>query len=39
MVLITDVLGEPKRFIYRIDDLNNMKKRINSISYEDTEDY
>lgn len=39
MLLVTDVLDKPKLFVYRIDDLNKMKKRINSISYEDTEDY
>lgn len=37
MILITDIIGTPKKFIYRIDDLNNMKKSINSITYEDAE--
>lgn len=38
IILITDVIGAPKSFIYRIDDLNRMNKKINSISYEDTEE-
>lgn len=38
LILVTDVTGGAKIYEYRINDLNNMKKIINSISYEDVED-
>lgn len=38
VLLITDVLNKPKKHIYRINDLNRIPKRINSITYEDAEE-
>ncbi len=35
--LITDINGNPSIFTYSMDEMNRMNKRINSISYEDTE--
>ena len=34
IILITDVNGEPQKFVFSIDDMNGMNKSINSISYE-----
>lgn len=35
VLLVTDVNGEPKIYIYTMDDLNGLNKSINSITYED----
>ena len=37
VLLITDIIGEPKVSYYQIGDMNGMNKRINSICYEDVE--
>lgn len=37
VLLITDIIGEPQLYFYEIDEMNGMKKKINSICYEDLE--
>ena len=38
IILVTDINGKKQVSIYDMDNLKQMSKRINSISYEDTED-